>query len=173
MCDDLLHRWGSERCQTWHETGDPNPPSDGTTCPELSSEGSSPRSNDSSDIAGMSSTMFYAVLFGLLGLILLALVVIRKRVTTDETNRQSSEFTYDQSFGGNDTGGVAMGMKSPYLAEKAASTLEKVGLEKAGSFVRASSLELGGGYVDVHDETEQGTGSAVVQRDQDMEESQL
>ena len=149
VCDDVAHRWSSERCQTWHETADPNPPTEGSSCPALLSDGFSSKSNVSSDIMGMSAAVFYSVLFCLLGLILLALVAVRKHVTStdDATNRQSSIFTYAESFADDESHMQMSTMKSPYPSGKPPSTFGR-----ASSFIRGNSLEQG--YSDVSHETE-------------------
>jgi hypothetical protein len=109
-------------------------------------DSSSRSSGDSSGVLGMSSAVFYSVLFCLIGLIILALVAIRRRVTVvEEIREEDSEFTYDDALNNPKS---SLDMKSPYLADKTAETLDKVGLHRASSFVRASSFgysEVGGG----------------------------
>lgn len=64
------------------------------------------------------------------------MLAIHKHVTsTDDASRKSSALTDDESFADKNASDPVVS-KSPILAEKAATTLEMVGLESAGSFMR-------------------------------------
>ena len=98
---------------------------------------------------GMSSAVFYSVLFCLLGLILLALVAVRKHMTTtEETTRESSVFTYDESFADEKS---AVQMSSPY--PEGEQQVRKGSFATATGFVKKSSFGSGGhGYSTMADE---------------------
>jgi hypothetical protein len=108
----------------------------------------STRSSDGAAMLGMPSSVFYVVVFAAVGMVLLGVVIARRRWTVDEEMRDS-QFTYDDALSGTKT---IFDVKSPYLAEKAAGTLEKVGLERASSYIRASSF----GYSDIGQQQEEG-----------------
>ena len=141
---NVSHRWASERCATWHVGDDPDPPVEGDDCPLLIFDGPTTSSADSADVFGLSSSVFYSVAFFIGVLLLLTAFALRRRYTTNEVMRDSS-FTYDHALGG-ESGNF--NVKSPYLATKAAGTLDKMGLEKAGEYIRKKSL----GYEDVNDD---------------------
>jgi hypothetical protein len=82
--------------------------------------------------------LFYSLLFCLLGVIILALVVARRRVEVKEEARDSSQFTYDDAL--KDSKSI-FAVKSPYLQDTK---------ERVGSFIRTSSF----GYSDMTGQTD-------------------
>lgn len=106
---------------------------------------SSTRSADHS-VMGLSSNVFYVVVFVAVGVAILAVVAMRRRTAVKEELRHSSSFSFDDAVGSEKSKSI-FSTKSPYIAEVAADTIEK-GMEKAGSFIRGSSF----GYSDVSGE---------------------
>ena len=134
---DTDHRWASERCEIWHSDSDPEPPSEGDDCPlMIFDDGPTTSSSDNEAVLGLSSSIFYALVFCVAGLLVLAAFVLHRRQEVNMEDRDSN-FTYDDALGG---GNGNFNSKSPYLATKAADTLNKVGLEKAGEYIRNKSF---------------------------------
>lgn len=98
------------------------------------------------DLLGMSTGVFYSVMFVGLAFVILGVVVMRRRFTIKEEQDRNSSFSFDDAVGTGKKKSI-FDVKSPYLAEVAAESFDK-GIQKANSFIRGSSF----GYSDVSGE---------------------
>lgn len=152
QCDDPLHYWSSERCQSWHPGEDPSPPSATDSCPDLLFE-ESLSSESSAGVLGMPSTVFYCVVFVVVGVAVLAVLVARRHYSSslEDDHPRDSQFTYDDAIKSNKS---IIEMKSPYQEGGAAAALGKA--LKRGSSLMSSGFD----YENVGDE---GDGSLFMQ----------